>query len=603
MTEDIEREAMSALRGAQYAKESFTKILNMGSPSISDLAYAVKSRIKDDHKIIEKVLKKRGGDKPHYRVNDIRDIVGIRIVTLYRLDALNIIPILIDRIRSASGVEDSSVLLPDPVEEVIIYSVNPEGDAQKLAGRIASVFGDRGYGEKTKIETSPQNYSSTHIVVWARGLWSGKFLQIPIEIQIRTALEDVWSEIEHKLKYKRESKRNLDFEDTARIENCLAHLRVMKTLNDGLAQYGDQVKIQIDEIDEGIRRESRLRLAEEPTKRLERFPEFSGELKDVVQGVLGKTREILDMNNIDASQDGKKIALLRSVEKAISDAKADDRIKTDNIELKEELSYVFEMESALVLYFLGQSFGLSSGNADLVKAREIYAAMEQAYPRRGIIPYRLARVLYALNERELAIEKMNSLVDRYEEYDLDATHWVHASAYRILGAWHWDSVTKIRDMTAAERSEAETQEFLQACRSAVHFSRVASGINVEDSAAPNEVPHESPRVMAISNLIFFAVHYIEGGGDWSDLGEAVTDLTAFSQYVSQVAQFDEDEPADFHKLNTLRLAFRLLGDAERAKKFARLAISNLEGAGFHDRGGKSVEEHVLRECRQALAAA
>lgn len=603
MTEDLEREAMSALRGAQYAKDSFIKILNMGSPSISDLAYAVKARIKDDHKIIEKVSKKRKDDKPLYRVNDIRDIVGIRIVTLYRLDALNIIPLLIDRIKSAAGVEESSVLLSDPVEEIKIYSVNPEGDAQKLAGRIASVFNDRGYGEKTKIERSPQNYSSTHIVVWARGLWSGKFLQIPIEIQIRTALEDVWSEIEHKLKYKRESKRRLDFEDTARIENCLAHLRVMKTLNDGLAQYGDQVKIQIDEIDEGIRRESRLRLAEEPTKRLERFTEFCGDLKERVQGVLGKTREILDMNNIDASQEGRKIALLRSVEKAINDAKSDEGIITESKEFNSELSYILEMENALVLYFLGKSLGLSSGNSDLLKAREIYAAMEQVYPDRGIIPYRLARVLHALNERDLAIEKMISLVNRFEEYDLEPTHWVHASAYRILGAWHWDLVAKLRDTIPTERSEAETQEFLTGCRSAVHYSLVASGINVEDSAAPNEVPHESPRVMAISNLVFFTVHYIEGGGAWSELGDAVADLPTFSQYVSQVAQFNEDEPADFHKLNTLRLAFRLLGDADRARKFASLAISNLERAGFHDRGGKSVEEHVLRQCRQALAGA
>ena len=109
--------------------------------------------------------------------------------------------------------------------------------------------------------------------------------------------------------------------------------------------------------------------------------------------------------------------------------------------------------------------------------------------------------------------------------------------------------------------------------------------------------------MAISNLVFFAVHFKEGGGALADLGEAISDIDKFSQYVAQLAQFDEAQPADFHKLNTLRLAFQLLGDKERPSRFAKLAIENLEQAGFHDRGGKSVEEHVLRECRQALAGA
>lgn len=135
----LEQEALEARRGADHVQTHLLKMLDIGSPSVSELAYAVKSRIKDDYKIVQKVEKKRE-ERAAYNVSDLRDIVGLRVVTLYRLDALAILPIFLERIKENSGKDETKSLLENPLEEIKIYSVNPQGDAQNLAIRVESIF-------------------------------------------------------------------------------------------------------------------------------------------------------------------------------------------------------------------------------------------------------------------------------------------------------------------------------------------------------------------------------------------------------------------------------------------------------------------------------
>lgn len=209
---------MDALRGADSVKQRLVLEMNTGTPSISDLAYAVKVRVKEDFKIVEKVERKRRGDKPDYSVSSLRDLDGLRIVTLYRLDTLDILPILLERIENGSR-ESDGVFSSKGIEEVIIYSTNPTGDAQDLPGRVRALCYAFGLTGKTKVEQTPQNYTSIHIVAWCRGKYRGKYRDIPVEIQVRTAFEDVWGEIDHSLKYKRSGEGHaLDHAEASRLE-------------------------------------------------------------------------------------------------------------------------------------------------------------------------------------------------------------------------------------------------------------------------------------------------------------------------------------------------------------------------------------------------
>jgi ppGpp synthetase/RelA/SpoT-type nucleotidyltranferase len=107
--DELDIKTLNALRGTVDVERRLRIEMSTGTPSISDSAYAIKIRVKEDYKIVEKVVRKRRDkNDPLYNVDRLRDIVGLRIVTLYRLDALTIIPLLLEKI--ATGSKSSSGL-------------------------------------------------------------------------------------------------------------------------------------------------------------------------------------------------------------------------------------------------------------------------------------------------------------------------------------------------------------------------------------------------------------------------------------------------------------------------------------------------------------
>lgn len=433
------------------------------------------------------------------------------------------------------------------------------------------------------------------MVIWTRAKWNKKFLDIPIEVQLRTALEDVWSEMDHQLKYKKQD-RTTDSLNSGLITNCLAHLNVMKTLNDGLAQYGDQVKIQIDHIDNSIRHSARTRLAEEPGRRLQKFVEYDGDIKSRVQDLLGKSREAFQDGLEDVRTSTRRVNTLVEIDRELE--KEIERIGTHELssELRDELWYVFSMERALVNFEIGNRVGTVSSNKYYVLSQGIYLDVVDKHPDRAIIHYRLARVIYALGQKESAVEKMAALIENYDKYDLPANHWVRASANRVLGFWLWKKAGRVGDDPEGLIAEADLPLVLHAARHSVE----ASKIKVDESTAPLEGGAESPRSMALNNLLFFVVEYLESGGEWIRLGEVGISKRNFADWASELQQYDP-ATAHFRKLNTLR---RVALEDERvddAKRYANEAIEQLRAAGVRDRGGAAVEQHVLRKCLETAS--
>ncbi|RYG85560.1 MAG: hypothetical protein EON59_11940, partial [Alphaproteobacteria bacterium] len=285
----LELATMDALRGSQDLKDRLLLHLSTGAPSISDLAYAVKVRVKEDYKIIGKVGKKRK-ETPGYDVGTLRDIIGLRVVTLYRMDALRIIPLLIEAIDSSP---DAGPFKRGSLEEIRVYSTNPHGDAQGLSGKLERLFKDQGYADRVEFVQTPSNYTSIHMVAWGWGKYQDQYRKLPIEIQIRTAFEDAWGEIEHGLKYKRKASPSVSPE-LDRLASSFAHLNVLKSLVDGVAQYADQIKIQLREMEVERTRSAYTRSAEEPLVRLAPLRDLPPEIKQAVQLAVGRTKPVLE---------------------------------------------------------------------------------------------------------------------------------------------------------------------------------------------------------------------------------------------------------------------------------------------------------------------
>ena len=79
---ELQLATMDALRGTADLREKLELALSSGTPSISDLAYAIKVRVKEDYSCVKKVLSKREEGRADYDVETLRDVLGVRIVTL-----------------------------------------------------------------------------------------------------------------------------------------------------------------------------------------------------------------------------------------------------------------------------------------------------------------------------------------------------------------------------------------------------------------------------------------------------------------------------------------------------------------------------------------
>jgi ppGpp synthetase/RelA/SpoT-type nucleotidyltranferase len=575
----LDLHTMDALRGADDVRRRLLLEMSTGTPAISDLAYAVKVRVKEDFKVVEKVLRKRKGGKLEYSVDRLRDLVGLRIVTLYRLDALEILPILLDRIATNS-LEPDSVFSRAGIEEIIIYSTNPTGDAQDLPGRVEALCQAFNLADRTRTENTPQNYTSIHIVVWCRGKYRGAYRDIPVEIQVRTAFEDVWGEIDHSLKYKREAENEtIDREAAARLELNEAHLNVMKTLIDGLAQYGDQIKLQM-EGDKRIR-STTSRRSEQAVDRLPSIDGLDPAVLHMTQTVVAAAQAAIDdahAGNRTARRLRVAGDLIRAVKK-VRDAKLPE-------EHEKEVLYVIEMERALMLFEIGNDLRGTAGNAHLVEASRIYSTMSEIFPNKPAPLYRMAKTLDELGDKIAATAKFQAAVDALVGSDLAPDHWLRGAAPRLLGFAVWErAIRPLQLTTDATEREHGLREIL------IAIDHTRSGLKAVMSD-----PLESAK--SRNNLLWFCLDYREQSGSEAELLERDLGPDQLRELLDVLEAAAED---DVSRWDTVRQAYMRFGDQAKAVTAARKVLELLESPERQERWSTN-ESIVSRTAQQTIEA-
>jgi ppGpp synthetase/RelA/SpoT-type nucleotidyltranferase len=555
-------DVVEALRGADNLKDRLLTALQSGTPAVSDIAYAVKARVKEDYKVVDKIIDRRSGKsdrpaKPNYRVSDVTDIVGLRIITLYRLDALEVIEALLtamERDKSASAP-----FVANSISEVIIYTANPEGDVQKLPKLLQELFKDHGLGAVTKIDSRSTNYSSIHVVARGRGKYREGYRELPIEIQIRTALEDVWGQIEHGLKYKRKRIAVTDDASGAerRLTTTLDHLGALKTMVDGIAQYADQIKLQIDELEPELRY-SASKSAEDPSARLAALKDLKPEIQAEIARAIGEARPGLVDANLPQAR---RVAILRSALSHL-EAVADEIPTIADLSQKsrKELRYIVSMQRALAHFQLGNL--IESGDRQLGRALALYTEVERDFPDRLIVAYRLARTLDALGARDDAIGKMRDVVGRLSEKGpLPEDHWVRAAAPRGLGVLLWESVD-LKSLSGP--ADAST---LNVLREAYHLTEAAHAVTVFDD--PLSGAALSERARAANNLLYYLLEYLEVGGPPVS-GMEESDLI---RLLGEITTTPIEEVQSLSMADTMRRAFAHLNDRDQERAAARQVIT------------------------------
>lgn len=136
--------------------------------------HSLSYRVKDTRHLVEKIIRKNGdfleqGDslsKNNYE-NHITDLMGIRVLLLFKSDWLHVHSYLMERYEK--------VLMEKP-----FVHIRKGDDCSLYEGRL-------------EIKDN-KPYRSVHYVIRANN-------GLGIEIQVRTLYEEAWSEIDHKLRY------------------------------------------------------------------------------------------------------------------------------------------------------------------------------------------------------------------------------------------------------------------------------------------------------------------------------------------------------------------------------------------------------------------
>lgn len=212
----------------------------LGQSDIAPICYACKLRVKPKDKLIEKIQRKLK-EKPDYKLEKITDVVGLRLVTLFRHDMADVFQKVVAAIMHINA-PNPNPFCKGAIEEIIIYSTNPKYD--EIIPAIKDNFLQ--YGKETdvdiKVEHSGEGYSSIHLVSRLNGEVEGmNKYHIPIEVQIRTVFEDAWGEIDHKYGYVIRTGKEKEIGKPINNQFVLSHLKVLKKFSDACAEYADLI--------------------------------------------------------------------------------------------------------------------------------------------------------------------------------------------------------------------------------------------------------------------------------------------------------------------------------------------------------------------------
>jgi ppGpp synthetase/RelA/SpoT-type nucleotidyltranferase len=273
----IKSQALEFLHWAPPVRDMLVD--RMRSNELVEKAYLYKYRVKDLESLCNKIRKKNGNGGDTINLDDITDIVGIRLLSLFKEELPILVKELLEFIsrnidmfhHTGKGPHKKPSLL-DVVEEAIVY-LPSRGEIDSAYSLAITEFTERGFEKNDVTDQTEQEsadsaskkrgyvrvdrkknneYSSIHIIARVAHRGPGDLPAIPIEFQLRTAFEELWAEVDHKVIYKgpmdkfEHDERKRSFKRISKrlsgtiklhLDACSDSCDDLKTLVKGLAEY------------------------------------------------------------------------------------------------------------------------------------------------------------------------------------------------------------------------------------------------------------------------------------------------------------------------------------------------------------------------------
>jgi ppGpp synthetase/RelA/SpoT-type nucleotidyltranferase len=256
------------LAGSEQVVQRLRDISAGAGPLIKSSIFYTRLRAKTAESIEGKIANRRRDPKtPDYSFRNLTDYAGFRIITLSDNDLISAIDFVLKIIKAGQYI-------PDPVFEPGItfeafhdatFNARTERDydgkkpvsqqndiyyrcmrhlLDAVDDDISELDPQQALSVRNYItahcqpKTKSQNrYSSAHLTFWAISYHSPTLtIPIPVEFQIRTAIEDVWAEVSHKLLYKSRSEYVWSAQYESSLERAEQTLLTVKSQMDNLPE-------------------------------------------------------------------------------------------------------------------------------------------------------------------------------------------------------------------------------------------------------------------------------------------------------------------------------------------------------------------------------
>lgn len=178
--------------------------------------HSIRKRIKDPEHLIEKIIRKenRGINKDNY-FEKVTDLIGIRILHLYKNDWIEIHNQIMEMLNEP------------PIEISVKYRA---GDDLEIYKKV---------NDNLKFEEHKAGYRSVHYLIREN---YNREERHTTEIQVRTVFEEAWSEIDHNIRYPYEVNNSL-------LNNFLKSFNTMAKSADDMGTFAIELKKKIKDFE------------------------------------------------------------------------------------------------------------------------------------------------------------------------------------------------------------------------------------------------------------------------------------------------------------------------------------------------------------------
>lgn len=646
--EQIEIDAIRALSGADSVKQKILAGMKIGYPSLEQAVYLTKCRVKDHSSLVKKVLDRRAKGKPNYKPSDVTDIIGLRLLTLYRKDIPTLVYRFLEFVKTGLGDDFSFFAGPDFKDaccEIIIYSSSRRNDKVdnlvvekfKLLGLSIEHIDEDGdpndSSADVKIVYKPSQYSSIHLILWCNGASKQPKFRIPMEVQIRTSLEDVWGEIEHGLRYKHDEQDSDSISDSNKehFESASENLLILKGQLDLCSNTADSISKQISFASRRKDRQpimvsaasinlGKLENLELGEENLRKINQHTAKIKDVFRAISGEKQS--------AQGDFPKYAaeFLSLADVLVDVLESYQESPSTNADTNREILYYLNMEIALCNYWAGRIYFTVPDcieddkiDADTEAERLFSNALRTYYDvesisgvnKDAILAYRIANVLSDLGEHEIALDKFReavSLLDNYDQKNLKDGHYLRVRIPRQLGVALWNAADRIRlqgekigvSKFMLSRRRDLYKEAVQVTVPLVNFRHNIdqSDLDVEGSKDEN-----SAKTKTINNILEYALCFLRAGGNMETLAEPTLSTEQLNNYAKHLTKGGIEEIPNPLWADTLRAAAKeLLVDRNLEVAAANQVIKLIDEdpVVWRLRCGNFIVDEMLRDAQKSL---